>query len=588
MEKISNSKAYKSQSENNNVPNANEDILNDILDKTTSFEHLTYTKSVSDDTNTSKILFDNKAKDSIKSQFLGSSLTEMISEKEDSKGFLNSFSESISNLKNTIKFNYFSGNKQVNFKKESSIVIQGLKFDSKNQEENPSYNYILNNFVYLTYRSNFKEIENKLINKQYTSDCGWGCMIRAAQMILAKVILDTKKFHYKKNIKNKAKLNKEKSLMTSNSNNSNITNDKDRNNDNKNSLNYDLEHLKDTILLFSDNFLTAQDVIENENFDYFKVKKHNCKNDILKANKFSRVSSINLEIIESDEIVEYFVSKIIAPYSIQFICRLGELYNKGAGKHFSDVNSVQIFEELNNEFNPIPELEIYWTENTVSEKDLIEKFMVKVENEDKIDLCEKDLYFFKDDYYELKDKRKEDYNNNVFCENPFITNKDKLSGVIFVSIRLGLSAISNEYIPSLTKFFEIPNNIGFIGGENFKGFYYIGINDNKELIFLDPHFNQRSFTNLSELKYYYTTYLPAYIYKLQIEKISPALTLGFLFHGMDDFKKMVSDIKEFTKNKHSIFNFTEEKNKISNTKSIMCVEVEDNFDLIDLEDDIIQ
>eukprot|EP00340_Litonotus_pictus_P001228 CAMPEP_0170521488 /NCGR_PEP_ID=MMETSP0209-20121228/6848_1 /TAXON_ID=665100 ORGANISM="Litonotus pictus, Strain P1" /NCGR_SAMPLE_ID=MMETSP0209 /ASSEMBLY_ACC=CAM_ASM_000301 /LENGTH=351 /DNA_ID=CAMNT_0010808383 /DNA_START=601 /DNA_END=1653 /DNA_ORIENTATION=+ len=351
-----------------------------------------------------------------------------------------------------------------------------------------------------------------------------------------------------------------------------------------------MDLLKEVILLFSDNFLEINDIYENTDFDYFKIKKHDNKLDVI--NNFKRSPSrigsiISMDVIEPEDVLEYFVQRIIPPFSIQFICRLGELYGQGPGKHFSDNNMIQIFKELNTEFRPIPELEIFWCENNLIEKSLIDRFMFKIEDPKYITEHFDDLYLFKGDYYELKEPKMSNIKGcfskpydtwNSQPQEIFETKKRNISGAIFVSLRLGLNSVSKEYLPSLIKFFSLPSNIGFIGGENFKGFYYIGVNDNNELLFLDPHMNQRSFKGYSELKTMSQTYLPQYICKLPVDKISPGLTLGFLFHSMKEFKILIKELKKFSEGPNSILKMYEEEKKQLDSKSIMCIEVEDDFD----------
>ena len=60
-----------------------------------------------------------------------------------------------------------------------------------------NYNSQLKKILLVTYRSNYKEQTNIKNGIVYTSDCGWGCMIRSSQMIVARMIYKIFKYLYK-------------------------------------------------------------------------------------------------------------------------------------------------------------------------------------------------------------------------------------------------------------------------------------------------------------------------------------------------------------------------------------------------------
>ena len=76
-----------------------------------------------------------------------------------------------------------------NFKSRNEIYwILGIKYKIKNQDD---YDNLLSDYrskILMTYRHNFTNFGNN----GYTSDIGWGCMIRSGQMILAEVLLRDK------------------------------------------------------------------------------------------------------------------------------------------------------------------------------------------------------------------------------------------------------------------------------------------------------------------------------------------------------------------------------------------------------------
>lgn len=76
------------------------------------------------------------------------------------------------------------------------------------------------------------------------------------------------------------------------------------------------------------------------------------------------------------------------------------------------------------------------------------------------------------------------------------TNEDDDSWqplLLVIPLRLGLGEINPIYFDGLKKCFEIPGNIGIIGGRPNQALYFIGyVGD--EALFLDPHTTQRTGT----------------------------------------------------------------------------------------------
>ena len=56
-------------------------------------------------------------------------------------------------------------------------------------------NQKINQLIYISYRNNYKPQINSKNKSIYNSDCGWGCMIRSSQMILARAIYKIFKYH---------------------------------------------------------------------------------------------------------------------------------------------------------------------------------------------------------------------------------------------------------------------------------------------------------------------------------------------------------------------------------------------------------
>ena len=90
-------------------------------------------------------------------------------------------------MKNHIVFNFniFSTKNNLNLKDEK--LPQEIQiFDQKFSKQDEHLINLLKNLPWFSYRKNFTKIKDN--DKIYTSDAGWGCMIRSSQMILAQGI----------------------------------------------------------------------------------------------------------------------------------------------------------------------------------------------------------------------------------------------------------------------------------------------------------------------------------------------------------------------------------------------------------------
>jgi hypothetical protein len=92
--------------------------------------------------------------------------------------------QQLSNFKNQIIFNFniFTGLK--NFNLNSQDLPEKIQiFDERYSKQDEKLINLLKNIPWFSYRKDFYQIkENDVI---YTSDAGWGCMLRASQMILS-------------------------------------------------------------------------------------------------------------------------------------------------------------------------------------------------------------------------------------------------------------------------------------------------------------------------------------------------------------------------------------------------------------------
>ena len=207
-----------------------------------------------------------------------------------------SFSTKLKNAANIIKFNLLSRCLKTKYPEKTKIKIYNKEYNLRNENEKREFESYLRNIIYFSYRNNYPIQKSYKNNNEYNSDCGWGCMIRSSQMILAKAIYEI--LNYEKN--NNSILNTIILFI-------------------EYPINYN-ENIPDTFINFK---LKIQEIFQNNN------DNNNNK-----------------------------ISKIYSPFSIKIICSIGQIINKTCGEWFSDVNLPYIFKIINKHYNIFPKLKI--------------------------------------------------------------------------------------------------------------------------------------------------------------------------------------------------------------------------------------
>ena len=266
-----------------------------------------------------EIVDDKKEDKLLDYSMMNSNISERSIDFSDQLGFWNNIYKNISDIKNIIKFNFITTGKKVTFSDLKYVYLYNRRYDLEKEMDELLCD--LNDIFWFSYRSNFEPIIYN--NKLYTSDAGWGCMIRAGQMILAKGIY---------NILGRRM--------------------------------YD-----DCVLLFSDNQIRFKNVINKPLFNYFLRNIGSSKEENIKC------SLDEFECIIGEKKLDY----ITAPFSIRNICKISHDYNKGAGDWFSNYDIIKVLSQLNEIYNPIEEMKIlHFTEGAIYLDEIINKcFRIK-------------------------------------------------------------------------------------------------------------------------------------------------------------------------------------------------------------------
>ena len=328
---------------------------------------------------------------------------------------------------------------------------------------------ILNTFLYMTYRTNFTNLKTIGLGN-YTTDCGWGCMIRCSQMLLSKAFIEKKIFDLKQ--KESKKID-----------------------------NRTINKIRDEVLcLFNDNYLSVEETRNHPDYKLF----------------WEYYDEIAKESPEYKSI-----AKIIPPYSIHILSKLGYC----DGKFTSDMNMINCFININSDlFDEI---------NIIS-------FCVGIINTKKL---------FKEFCEPLTDNT----NNNDIVNYNGNKYAFKKGGIIFVSFRFGSDLLDKNYYNVIPFFFsKFRNNLGIIGGNRRRGYYFVGMQGNDNLILADPHFSQKTEKNPEK---YAETYCTDNFYLLNIKEMRCQFSLCVCAFNAQQLNEFLEDAKWFEQNFKKVIKF---------------------------------
>ena len=377
---------------------------------------------------------------------------------------MNSWKDNFKSLISTIYYNGYALSKK--FDKYNPDVPLYI-FDNKiTNIINAEIKFLFKTFLYMSYRSGLINL-NTIGGGDYTSDCGWGCMLRSCQMMLSKGIIQKKINDYFKN------KNSSVNLKT-------------------------LENIrKETLFLFTDNYLQLNDIRHHPDFKHY-------------WELYKSLSKINSEYKS--------ISEVIPPYSIHILCILGKI----SGEYTSDLKIIKLFTKINSQLFPNFNM-LFLQSGNISKKKLILSF------------CE--------EYVESNSLNSNYLDTITYKGFDYVFKKE---GIVFISFRLGLNELDPNYYDVIPLFFEkFRNNLGFVSGKKNRAYYFVGIDADKKLIFLDPHYNQQIDNDFEKN---YESYYTENTYLLNIKELSSELTLGIGIYNFNQFKQFLEDLKWFADN----------------------------------------
>ena len=442
--------------------------------------------------------------------------------------------QQLSNFKNQIIFNFniFTGLK--NFNLNSQDLPEKIHiFDEKYSKQDEKLINLLKNIPWFSYRKDFYQIKEKDVI--FTSDAGWGCMLRASQMILSQGL---------------CKLFSIKDLPT---------------------------FINEYFSYFYDNKIPVKLLskskieVDNSKSEFFTKKeekkidkKDDVYNDFLIVNDSSKESrnsfvEISMELIKG---LEHMTDRnknqnyITSPYSIRnYVKKQKEISPNGkkVGQWFSNYDVIKLITKINEEMFSNGDCDfkvINFDEGTVYIEDIIKECFEEEEEEKENENKDEDSKGFEVvsmSNIQKKDILFEEHINKNYKSKLFIANdkryKLKHKFLLFISVRHGLYNLDEEIYEDILKIFDINSNIGLIGGKSSRAFYFIG-RCGKNLLFLDPHYVQPTIPlTLFGTDSLPESYRPNNIYYMPINELSPSFSIGFAIKDMKNFKMFMEKMK---------------------------------------------
>ena len=337
----------------------------------------------------------------------------------------------LNNIKNQIIFNYniFSTSNNLKYTSPSPKLIKEIQiFDEKYLDHEKLLNR-LKNIPWFSYRKDFDQIKEK--EDIYTTDAGWGCMLRVSQMILAQGIC---------NIHSVEKLSDFINQYLSYFYDNKIPlkymckNEKEKLNNNKNSNEITLDDFE---------------IIENVNEKEISNSFIDFSCEIIKGLENYCQRNINKEYITP-------------PYSIRNLMKVQKQTNKDgkkAGQWFSNYDTMRLISIITKDMNEKNDCDfkvINCNEGTIYIEDIIKQCFEESQNSDN---SEEFVILHLSSSVNSETRNDDIDDNRYFFNDKLYKFKDKF--LLFVSVRHGLYSLDEQMYDEVLKIFDIDTNIGF-------------------------------------------------------------------------------------------------------------------------------
>ncbi|KAJ3203450.1 Cysteine protease atg4c [Entophlyctis luteolus] len=134
------------------------------------------------------------------------------------------------------------------------------------------------------------------------------------------------------------------------------------------------------------------------------------------------------------------------------------------------------------------------------------------------------------------------------CSRKSMQGKPEWNSVlILVPVRLGLESLNSVYHEALKKVFGMSFCVGVAGGRPNSSLYFLGVEGENHLIYMDPHFLRQS-VEIKDPSSYIPEDLESYhcptVRIVPISTVDPSMVLGFYCRNMQETDQFVAEARQ--------------------------------------------
>jgi hypothetical protein len=392
------------------------------------------------------------------------------------------------------------------------ILGQSFKIDKKEkqsaEEIERRLERVLDAIAWFSYTKNFDPIPSDDPKLSITSDAGWGCMIRAGQMLLFTLLMrmfdkhsasdkptndNLKYFLLKAYFREKVGKGNSKVWL------------------------FGLMGGSDLPIQTQKPLIENSQLVENEK-DNSDNRRHTTITEssggdppINNQIHFSKSKSLisDEKTVRSDE---------LGIFSLQsFSSKALELFQKPLGNWFRPTTFLLILKQIMKKHPDFAPFKIHnIVENVFYLKSLYKKAFCATEEE-------------------LLDIQSIDQ-----CISELSTRKWKKKVVLSLTTLLGMDNTDERYQPMLSRLMEIGSFSGMLGGYQQSAYYFVGKKSSSEYYYLDPHYVKPSLDNFNDKGQIDKQYFDKKILEINYSKMCSSVSLVYFLEGCEDFASLIS------------------------------------------------